>query len=153
MKKTHLLAFAAVAFAFASCGETKKEPATDPTPQIESTSAASDLSNPAHGEPGHVHDEPGSTISVSAEGMNPEHGQPGHRCDIPVGTPLSTPAGGNQNVVPTQTTSTSGSNQPFLVNDAAKAASNGASATSGNVNPPHGQPGHRCDIAVGSPMP
>lgn len=24
--------------------------------------------------------------------------------------------------------------------------------TSGGVNPPHGQPGHRCDIAVGAPL-
>lgn len=24
---------------------------------------------------------------------------------------------------------------------------------SGNINPPHGQPGHRCDIAVGAPLP
>lgn len=25
-------------------------------------------------------------------------------------------------------------------------------AVSGNINPPHGQPGHRCDIAVGAPL-
>ena len=24
---------------------------------------------------------------------------------------------------------------------------------SGKVNPPHGQPGHRCDLAVGAPLP
>lgn len=32
---------------------------------------------------------------------------------------------------------------------------NNANATSGNtanLNPPHGQPGHRCDIAVGAPL-
>lgn len=28
----------------------------------------------------------------------------------------------------------------------------GAEGTAG-VNPPHGQPGHRCDIAVGAPLP
>lgn len=150
MKKIHLLGFAVVALAFASCGETKKEPVTDPNPQIENTTGVENTSNPAHGEPGHTHDTPSS--SSTAEGMNPEHGQPGHRCDIPVGAPLSTPAGGNQANIPTQGNATPSGNQPFLVNDGAKAATNGASAASGNVNPAHGQPGHRCDIPVGSPL-
>lgn len=29
---------------------------------------------------------------------------------------------------------------------------NAASGNTANVNPPHGQPGHRCDIAVGAPL-
>lgn len=152
MKKIHLLGFAVVALAFASCGETKKEPLTEPTPQVESNTATENASNPAHGEPGHVHDTPAPSSTTAAEGMNPEHGQPGHRCDIPVGAPLSTPAGGNQANIPTQGTPAPNANQPFLVNDGAKAAAGGASAASGNVNPEHGQPGHRCDIPVGSPL-
>jgi hypothetical protein len=28
----------------------------------------------------------------------------------------------------------------------------GGSQKAGNLNPPHGQPGHRCDIPVGSPL-
>ncbi len=45
-----------------------------------------------------------------------------------------TPAAGKQD----QTPATQGSTQ--------------AAKTSAAVNPPHGQPGHRCDIAVGAPL-
>jgi hypothetical protein len=41
-------------------------------------------------------------------------------------------------------------------NSAAPAPANnaaGALAPAGRVNPPHGQPGHRCDLAVGAPLP
>lgn len=31
-------------------------------------------------------------------------------------------------------------------------ASNAEALPPGSVNPPHGQPGHRCDIAVGAPL-
>lgn len=90
------------------------------------------------------------------KGMNPSHGQPGHRCDIPVGAPLnspvaakttpaaSTPQGGTmtQNV-----TVPAGNPVPALLStDANKTVAEG-------MNPAHGQPGHRCDIAVGAPLP
>lgn len=32
-------------------------------------------------------------------------------------------------------------------------AGTSAVANTGRVNPPHGQPGHRCDLAVGAPLP
>jgi hypothetical protein len=90
------------------------------------------------------------------KGMNPSHGQPGHRCDIPVGAPLnspvaakttpaaSTPQGGTmtQNVIVP-----AGNPVPALLStDANKTVAEG-------MNPAHGQPGHRCDIAVGAPLP
>lgn len=147
MKKIHLLGFAVVALAFASCGETKKEPVTEPTPQIETT----DQNMTTSSEPVAVE----TTDVNSAEALNPAHGQPGHRCDIPVGAPLSTPAGGNQANIPTQGTPAPSDNQPFLVNDGAKQAPTAAASTlpSGTLNPAHGQPGHRCDIQVGQPLP
>ena len=141
----HLLGFAVVAMAFASCGETKKEPVTEPTPQIETTNQNAATST----EPVAVQ----TTDVNTSEALNPEHGQPGHRCDIQVGQPLSTPAGGSQANIPTQGNTAPSSNQPFLVNDGAKAATGGASVASGNLNPAHGQPGHRCDIQVGQPLP
>ena len=36
---------------------------------------------------------------------------------------------------------------------AADAAQQGTAGGAAKVNPPHGQPGHRCDIAVGAPLP
>jgi hypothetical protein len=75
----------------------------------------------------------------TAAGMNPAHGQPGHRCDIPVGSPLnSKPQAPN----PTATVSTA----PAAPQPVAQ------QATAAGMNPPHGQPGHRCDIPVGSPL-
>jgi hypothetical protein len=93
--------------------------------------------------------------AVTAPGMNPPHGQPGHRCDIPVGQPLSSaPAQATQNVtVNNDGTKTiqidPNSLQPgkFTVDKTGKAIK-----TAPGMNPPHGQPGHRCDIPVGQPL-
>ena len=78
--------------------------------------------------------------TTTAPGMNPPHGQPGHRCDIAVGAPLNSPKGVTQ---PAQVTPTS-----------IKAPTNIAAptTTAPGMNPPHGQPGHRCEIAVGAPL-
>ena len=91
-----------------------------------------------------------------AKGMNPSHGQPGHRCDIPVGAPLNSPAP----KAPVATSTPAGSvTQNFTVtppagNNAVPALlSTEEVATADGMNPPHGKPGHRCDIAVGAPLP
>jgi hypothetical protein len=75
-----------------------------------------------------------------AKGMNPSHGQPGHRCDIPVGAPLNSPAA-TTNPSTTQVTS-----KPTVT------VIPSATSTPKGMNPPHGQPGHLCDIPVGSPL-
>lgn len=96
-----------------------------------------------------------------AKGMNPAHGQPGHRCDIPVGAPLNSPVKSNlatnaattpsapytitQTPTPT-TTSIPAATTPALLNP-------DATVTAPGMNPPHGQAGHRCDVAVGAPLP
>ncbi|MEO8535086.1 MAG: hypothetical protein ABI441_15110 [Flavobacterium sp.] len=94
-----------------------------------------------------------------AKGMNPSHGQPGHRCDIPVGAPLNSPVASQQ--VATSSASQSGSSsQSFTVtpppaNNAVPALlSTGTdNKVAEGMNPAHGQAGHRCDIAVGAPLP
>lgn len=87
-----------------------------------------------------------SPVAV-AKGMNPAHGQPGHRCDIAVGAPLNSPVATlkNNSVVPQQNNTA-----------AATATSPNPTAptpTPEGMNPPHGQDKHRCDIAVGAPLP
>ena len=91
-----------------------------------------------------------SYIGPKGEKLNPPHGQPGHRCDIPVGAPLNSkpvaqPAAPQQQVTqqqividPQQAQQHTGTTEPGF---------------SGKPNPPHGQPGHRCDIAVGATLP
>ncbi|WP_316801160.1 hypothetical protein [Pedobacter frigidisoli] len=120
--------------------------------------------NPKHGEPGHRCDiavgapldskpvqvaqattpQPVvtqvSTVKV-AKGMNPPHGQPNHRCDIAVGAPLTSKP------VAVKTTAVSQTPAP----PAAEAGSLEAK-TGVKLNPKHGEPGHRCDIAVGAPL-
>jgi hypothetical protein len=96
------------------------------------------------------------TPGVTKPGMNPPHGQAGHRCDIAVGAPLNSPkqtkpasgAGSAvvQQVTPTAT-STSSSAPAILDPNAAQ------TVTAPGMNPPHGQPGHVCSVAVGAPLP
>lgn len=101
-----------------------------------------------------IQSNPNPSAIAAAPGIkNPPHGQPGHRCDIPVGQPL--------NVSPTAIQTTPGQNPNNPVKIDANSMSSGKMVVDGNgqpvktapgMNPPHGQPGHRCDIAVGQPL-
>jgi hypothetical protein len=79
--------------------------------------------------------------------LNPQHGQPGHRCDIAVGAPLNAPATSIQPEVsattaPVTTTTTIDTKKVLPEVNSSSTA----------LNPKHGEPGHRCDIAVGAPL-
>lgn len=102
-----------------------------------------------------------------AKGMNPAHGQPGHRCDIAVGAPLNS-APGKASVQPVKSTSTTISSsdlKPGTVttngatittvnnNPTPNAAPVTPTVTAPGMNPPHGQEGHDCAVAVGAPLP
>jgi len=93
-----------------------------------------------------------TTKIVTPPGMNPPHGQPKHRCDIPVGAPLNSPvaktAAAPKTTVVTTPAVANGNNVPPLLATTPEAA-----PTPEGMNPPHGQPKHRCDIAVGAPLP
>jgi hypothetical protein len=96
---------------------------------------------------------PASAPVASSVKLNPPHGQPGHRCDIEVGQPL--PPEGSP-VIATQPATqpvkpVMQNTQPVMVNPPAN-ANILPGASKGKVNPPHGEPGHRCDIAVGAPL-
>ena len=85
--------------------------------------------------------------ATTAPGMNPPHGQPNHRCDIAVGAPLNSPAGA---------TPPAATQQPIPQGKASVQQvdmTSGTTATPPGMNPPHGQEGHRCEIAVGAPLP
>lgn len=85
---------------------------------------------------------------ATAKGMNPPHGQPGHRCDIAVGAPLNSPPGKKPTPSTTQTTTVT----PAMLNQTVTASETPV-VTAPGMNPPHGQPGHVCSIAVGAPLP
>jgi hypothetical protein len=80
---------------------------------------------------------------TTAPGMNPPHGQPGHRCDISVGAPL------NSKPAPAQPTTVSTvPQQPAVTMKEVPTTTK----TLPGMNPPHGEPGHKCEIAVGAPL-
>lgn len=145
------------------------------TPNIQAVSGT----NPPHGQPGHRCDvtagaplnsittpqptpqqstnpampqmqvnvpPPTKQNTVTPKGMNPPHGQPGHRCDVSVGAPLNSPTA--KPAVP-QTTTTSHE----IVVPTPQVGQNANVVTAPGMNPPHGQEGHQCGIAVGAPLP
>lgn len=92
--------------------------------------------------------------SGTSPATNPPHGQPGHRCDLAVGAPLpgAAPAAAPPVAVApaSNATANNSSNAPKLNLPGVSA---GGSSASPQLNPAHGQPGHRCDLAVGAPLP
>lgn len=93
----------------------------------------------------------GAQPKAVVKGMNPPHGQPGHRCDIPVGASLSTPkktipAPASQSLSVNKTATSS---PPAETPELLKAP---VPETAPGMNPPHGQPGHKCEIPVGQPL-
>jgi hypothetical protein len=92
-----------------------------------------------------------TTPTTTAKGMNPPHGQPGHRCDISVGAPLDSKptAAPTPTPVNVQQPKQVVTNQPVTMEPTKPSA---PVVTLPGMNPPHGQPGHRCDISVGAPL-
>lgn len=171
MKKILLLISAYSGF-LVGCSNTNNSTGNDATPVIESSSeqnnegavipAPAEIPSPTiqpTTDPVVTTVNPSATISApqqqatsTAAGMNPAHGQPGHRCDIAVGAPLNSPAGVN----PTTAAPTpSAAPAPVTVPSASPAApvvTETSGVTPPGMNPPHGEPGHDCAIAVGAPL-
>lgn len=147
-----------------------------PSSQNSQTSANTATSaaglNPAHGQPGHRCDMPvgaplnsapantnlknTSTATAKTDAgspqLNPSHGQPGHRCDIAVGAPLNSPPA--TTIKPTTAAPPVTVNTPATTDSSQILSAILSDSSSGSVrlNPPHGQPGHDCTIAVGKPL-
>jgi hypothetical protein len=88
----------------------------------------------------------------TAPGMNPPHGQPNHRCDIAVGAPLNSPKGATPPPPPAPMQQVAPQGQA-TINQVDMASGTTAVKTAAGMNPPHGQLGHKCEIAVGAPLP
>jgi hypothetical protein len=122
-------------------------------PAVQPVSVDSVVSSPAQSAP-----------PVTTTMLNPPHGQPNHRCDIAVGAPLSTPVGAKpatpsqpsmlklQPQTQTAPAQTLPQTTPVKTVPQATPSQTTPSQTTAGLNPPHGQPNHRCDIAVGAPL-
>lgn len=118
-------------------------PATDSIRKLTSDSSA--VTNPVSGQPAAAAPQTVPTTNAPAlAGMNPAHGQPGHRCDIAVGAPLNSAPS-----QPATQTSTPSTVTPTTITPTANKTK---TVTAPGMNPPHGEPGHRCDIAVGASL-
>ena len=95
-----------------------------------------------------------TTQMQTTAGLNPPHGQPGHRCEIPVGAPLDSKPAQKTQPQTTQVVTTKPAEQPVMkINSNSSSTTITGTSTPPGMNPPHGQEGHRCDIAVGAPLP
>lgn len=72
--------------------------------------------------------------------FNPPHGDAGHTCALAVGAPLHQTAAVQPQKSATPQPATLPA-PPVVVNTSGK-----------KLNPKHGEPGHRCDIAIGAPL-
>ncbi len=164
MKKIFYSVPVLLAIVFAACKSDSKEeqkvvpaavtaPANTTTPATNTT--FSQDANPVVAQPPvvvqpnttPVNIQAPTTRTTAAAGMNPAHGEPGHRCDIPVGSPLNSPAA----KTPTVTTTTTAPAQQTVAVPQIVTTPPAAKVAPG-MNPAHGEPGHRCDIAVGAPL-
>lgn len=151
MKKIFLGIFA-VSLAFISCKKDEK-----PTYLKDDTSTTSTNNFVSNTPNISILDQAGinnssvqPTTNSSTVIKNPPHGQPGHRCDIPEGQPLNVTPQQIGNVQTVQVPQ----NQSVVINPAQMKMSTPPQKvqTAPGMNPPHGEPGHRCDIAVGAPL-
>lgn len=144
MKNIILFTALLILFTSTGCLNDSKSNTTGPQPApaivapvITDTNANKVQTVPSMATPATITSKP-----VSTSGLNPAHGQPGHRCDISVGAPLDSK--------PVQTTI-----QPQATTAATPVTTlpAGVQPPAGTgLNPAHGQPNHRCDIAVGAPL-
>jgi len=115
-------------------------PAAANAPVLNTNPVSTPVINPTAPPATVVQPQPQPAATV-ASGINPAHGQPGHRCDIPVGESLSK--------APAPKTTTTSS--PVITPNKPLVEAPDTMFAKG-LNPAHGKPGHRCDIAVGQPL-
>lgn len=135
MKFLNFLIVALFTLTLAACGSDNTNEAQ--TPETTETTTVAPAENTL------------TPVSAGDNGpLNPAHGEPGHRCEIAVGAPL--------NSAPDPAATTTEAKSPLIQTQASESATplptTAAQPVAEGMNPAHGQPGHRCDIAVGAPL-
>lgn len=157
MKNFIVMIFAVAALA-TSCKNTKKteteNSAVARTATTPVTKSKEDLTSQSSASEKNTVADNSSTSGKPA--LNPAHGEPYHRCDIAVGAPIDSPAP-VQNAAPQVVQPQSIPNAGFNTNPISPSAAPSVSSSADigpkpAINPPHGQPHHRCDLQVGAPL-
>ena len=154
------LGICALALGIGACAQEKPRATEMAAPSFPTTTAAAPADSSTTASPVTSTSNPASAAPAGA--VNPPHGQPGHTCDIPVGAPLSS-APGAATAAPAQApitidapvpgAPTISNTKPAAAAPAAATPAAAGAAAGVRINPPHGQPGHSCDVNVGDPLP
>ncbi len=153
-------------FTIVSCSPAKNDSGQTPKapvlPQTQVQDNATETQAPAAATP-EAANLPSSEEKSAQVTINPPHGEPFHRCDIPVGAPLNSPPANTPRPTISNSPAATAPNiannptAPTIENarrlNSSQSGSTASTQNSGKLNPPHGQPGHRCEIPVGSPLP
>lgn len=139
-----------------SCDKKEKTVSdTENVTEVQKDSVMKDGSVTYTAEEGEVATAVAANNQAEKPALNPEHGQPYHRCEIPVGAPIdSAPSqSAAPQVMPQQ--NASGNNfdtRPISPSVSSSPTPMQASGPKPANNPAHGEPHHRCDLAVGAPL-
>lgn len=155
MKRVTLMIFAAAALAV-SCKNTKNTEVQKSVTQTATAPETKSQENVATQTSTPENTAIPSNTASDKPALNPPHGQPYHRCDIAVGAPIDSPAP-VQNAAPQVAQPQSAPNAGFNTNPISPSLAPPVSSTADigpkpALNPPHGQPHHRCDLQVGAPL-
>ena len=155
MKRVTLMIFAAAALAV-SCKNTKNTEAQNSVTETATAPETKSQENVATQTSAPENTTVASNTASDKPALNPPHGQPYHRCDIAVGAPIDSPAP-VQNAAPQVAQPQSAPNAGFNTNPISPSLAPPVSSTADigpkpALNPPHGQPHHRCDLQVGAPL-
>lgn len=163
MRYINFIIVAGCSLVMASCGSSDNETqATTPVStesSIQPTNTTTTATTPGTISAPTIATTPGTVTTKSTattnSALNPEHGKPGHRCEIAVGAPLDgkpIQATIQQPSTPTVTTTPANVSAPVVTPNSNLSTTSTTIKTGAGINPAHGQPGHRCDIAVGAPL-
>ena len=145
--KNYIRLILAIPFVLISCKKEVEPKENTTTRIIPFTEVGNQMRNEAAAKNATLPNSSSSSSSGATTGgeLNPAHGLAGHRCDLAVGAPLNTsvPAKANSNTVSVPKMKVT----PTVTNTTP------TTPTPEGMNPPHGQDGHRCDIAVGAALP
>ena len=155
MKRVTLMIFSAAALAV-SCKNTKNTEAQNSATATPTAPETKSQENVATQTFTPENTTVASNTASDKPELNPPHGQPYHRCDIAVGAPIDSPAP-VQNAAPQVAQPQSAPNAGFNTNPISPSLASPVSSTADigpkpALNPPHGQPHHRCDLQVGAPL-
>ena len=145
--KILLSSIAATSLLFVSCKKELEPQESTASSELVRLGLAKDTTKPAAAPVVQAPATNPNTVLSDTKGINPAHGQPGHRCDIAVGAPLNSAPTQQVQATQGQTVQVNPNQQKMVTTTTAAPVK-----VAKGMNPPHGQPGHRCDIAVGAPL-